>query len=269
MNHFSPLVLSIVTGLGMISVVSPRAATAAEQHLNQRSAIPPLPSGVASSDLPRAGIFSTLKRTALEQQIAARPATITLYRVLVQPRSSARQTAQVQHLVSGAFRSSYKGRSVLQVGLYRDKDQAEQMRRLMRQHGLKALLTPRTGSSTQPAPPHHHPWWPSPLCPHRAESRWAELIMARISIEEYRLPPPQHWWQLAPGYRVVIQPPRTQRQQTRLRTLVPDAFRSSYRGRRVIQVGSFPSRSEASQRMQLLQTIWLSPYPGANPLIMA
>ena len=165
------------------------------------------------------------------------------------------------------FRASYKGRSVYQVGLYREKAKAEQMRRLMRRNGLKTVLIREKRS--QPNPP-----TVSTLGRNTSHARPLSIPRGPIPLgrvdngsDLYKgVPPapPTTAIALGPRYRVVVQP-RSQRQLAQVRTVVPDAFRSSYRGRQVIQVGSFPSRSEAEQRMQLMRRNGFRPILEKTP----
>jgi len=52
-------------------------------------------------------------------------------------------------------------------------------------------------------------------------------------------------------YRVVVKASDS-KQQTKIKNLVPDAFRSSYQGRFVFQVGAYESQAEADERLELL-----------------
>jgi hypothetical protein len=57
-------------------------------------------------------------------------------------------------------------------------------------------------------------------------------------------------------YRVIVYTASTQ-EQNRVKSLVPDAFRSSYQGRSVIQVGAFPTLEEAQTRLELVRNAGL------------
>jgi hypothetical protein len=54
-----------------------------------------------------------------------------------------------------------------------------------------------------------------------------------------------------PRYRVYVSPIDVN-QQRAVKMLVPDAFRSSYQGRAVLQVGAFEDRAKADEVMDLL-----------------
>jgi parallel beta-helix repeat protein len=64
-------------------------------------------------------------------------------------------------------------------------------------------------------------------------------------------PPPLKVISLGPRFRVVVEA-KDSDQQAQIRSLVPDAFRSSYRGRAVIQVGSFKERAKADEIIHLM-----------------
>jgi hypothetical protein len=66
-------------------------------------------------------------------------------------------------------------------------------------------------------------------------------------------PPPLQSGMLGPRYRVVVETGDTS-QQAQIRTLVPGAFRSSYQGRAVVQVGSFKERSKADEMLQIMNS---------------
>jgi hypothetical protein len=53
-------------------------------------------------------------------------------------------------------------------------------------------------------------------------------------------------------YRVIV--PASGSQQSELRTLVPDAFRSSYRGQSVLQVGAYRTQQEADEMLSFLSS---------------
>ena len=270
MHDLSPLMLIIGSAVGVVSVGFPGSAIAA---LQQTPYPPTAPSSLpnpqtAPPHAPWAQPLEPLWRVA-------RSETVTLYRVLVQPRDD-RQAAQVQTLVSGAFRSSYQGRSVVQVGLYRHKPQAEQMQRLMRREGLTAFVIKERAPLPNPSPTSSGPAANSGARPLSVPGGWIPVGKVDNGSDLYQGVPPAPpgatvgtvgtlgTVATGPRYRVVVQP-RTDRQQAQIRTLVPDAFRSSYRGQRVIQVGSFPSRSEAEQRMKVLQRHGFKPILEQTP----
>jgi hypothetical protein len=68
------------------------------------------------------------------------------------------------------------------------------------------------------------------------------------------VPPPIPTALAGPRYRVVVVQAMDPDRRAQLRALVPDAFRSSYQGQPVIQVGSFPERDKAEAVFQLVQS---------------
>lgn len=77
------------------------------------------------------GVISTSKRSSLTSKVR--------YRVMVVTRN-ARQVPQIRTLVPDAFRSSYKGRPVMQVGSFRERAKAETIIQLMERNSFKAIL---------------------------------------------------------------------------------------------------------------------------------
>lgn len=271
MHDLSPLMLIIGSAVGVVSVALPGGAMPEGPSTivaSQHSPYPP----TAHSSLPNpqtAPPPSPWTQTVDPLWRVARSETVTLYRVLVQPRDD-RQVAQVQTLVSGAFRSSYQGRSVVQVGLYRHKTQAEQVQRLMRREGLTAFVIKERSPLPSSSPTSSGPAANSGVRPLSVPGGWIPVGKVDNGSDLYQGVPPAPPGATVgtvgtgPRYRVVVQP-RSDRQQAQIRTLVPDAFRSSYRGQRVIQVGSFPSRSEAEQRMKVLQRHGFKPILEQTP----
>ncbi|MDJ1183717.1 DUF1565 domain-containing protein [Roseofilum casamattae] len=77
-------------------------------------------------------------------------------------------------------------------------------------------------------------------------------VSTRPNVPGSPPPPPTLASALGLQYRVIVYPTSWQ-DQNRVKALVPDAFRSSYQGRSVIQVGAFPTLEEARARLQLVQ----------------
>lgn len=71
-------------------------------------------------------------------------------------------------------------------------------------------------------------------------------------------PPPVATAALGPRFRVVVEV-RDSDQRAQIRSLVPDAFRSSYQGKAVMQVGSFKQRAEADVVIHLMTSNGLNP----------
>ncbi|MEM9137705.1 MAG: hypothetical protein AAGB01_10205 [Cyanobacteria bacterium P01_F01_bin.42] len=181
-----------------------------------------------------------------------------LYRLYVRPRSS-RQERLVRGLVPGSFRSSYRGRTVIQAGLFTDPTKARSLERSLNQRGLRTTLIEERGV----IPPVARAPVPVPSLPSgsvlRVPSSRVPLGNARGEGDVYGRgntltppPPPNPTLALAKRYRVLV-PTSSSRQQSRIRSLVRDAFRSSYRGQPAMQVGSYTSMAEAQSVMQLMQ----------------
>jgi 3D (Asp-Asp-Asp) domain-containing protein len=63
------------------------------------------------------------------------------YRVFVLPRSESHEQ-QIRQLVDGAFNTTVQGRTVLQVGLFRDRQTADELRQQLREQGVIAHVHP-------------------------------------------------------------------------------------------------------------------------------
>ena len=73
-------------------------------------------------------------------QIATAP-TGARYRVLV-PTSSERDEDVIRFLAPGAFRTTVRGQGVIQVGVFSNTFNAEQMLRVLNNNGLKGMIEP-------------------------------------------------------------------------------------------------------------------------------
>ncbi len=191
-------------------------------------------------------------------QSAARQSD-TLYRVVVRPRNT-KQKSKIKSLVPDAFRSSHKGRSVMQVGLFDNRSKVDRMVKLMKRNGLKPEVVKdsrhRLSLRTVPARVGVLPVPGSRIPMGRADSG-SDIYNLRAGLPP--APPPTSI-ALGPRYRVVVST-FSSRQKAKIKGLVPGAFRSSYRGRSVMQVGSFASKRDAQDRMQLIQR------HGMNPIL--
>lgn len=177
----------------------------------------------------------------------------TVYRVIVKTRD-AQEQALVRRLVPDAFRSSYEGRSVMQVGLLDDRRTAKRLKRRLQDSDLDvfyvkeerrpapiARTIPQTAVSSAGLLP--VPSSSAPLGNASGNRRVATVLPP---------PPPASSLLWGPRYRVVVTP-RRDKDRRKILKLVPDAFRSSYRGQSVLQVGSFKTQGEADDRMRLLE----------------
>ena len=61
------------------------------------------------------------------------------YKVVVETKD-AKQEEQVRSLMPEAFRTTYDGRTMLQVGLFRDRANAEEIRQSLSNEGLQAII---------------------------------------------------------------------------------------------------------------------------------
>ncbi|MGB7416273.1 MAG: DUF3747 domain-containing protein, partial [Thermosynechococcaceae cyanobacterium] len=172
----------------------------------------------------------TSRRAAGQEYQTGPSRSNTVYRVIVKTRDS-REQDQVRRLVSDSFRSSSGGRTVMQVGLFDDKETAEQMKRTMAQNGLDAFYveekknTRSIISSTAVSSAGVLPV-PSSRAPLGNASGNGRVLAT--------LPPPPPSALLGPRYRVVVASVSSKKQR-KLMKLVPDAFRSSYQGRDALQ----------------------------------
>lgn len=200
-----------------------------------------------------------LGRTAPVSSSRSRPLSTgpsqsdAVYRVMVKTRDSQEQ-ALVRRLVPDAFRSSYEGRSVMQVGLLDEKKIAVKLKRRLKDQDLDvfyveekrrqlpvARTIPQTAVSSAGLLP--VPSSSVPLGNARGNRRVATALPP---------PPPASSILWGPRYRVVVTP-RRNKDRRKILKLVPDAFRSSYRGQSVLQVGSFKTQGEADDRIRLLE----------------
>ena len=159
------------------------------------------------------------------------------YRVVVSAFSS-RQKEKIRELVPGAFRTSYRGQSVMLVGLFGSEQEAQDRMKLVQRHGMHPILV--------------------------KPSVFKESVVRKdplpTSVPTPKLPPtsPLSAMTLGPRYRVVVSA-FSSRQKEKIRELFPDAFRTSYRGQSVMQVGVFGSEQEAQDRMKLVQRHGMHP----------
>ena len=182
------------------------------------------------------------------------------YRLYVKPTTS-RQARLVKSMVPGSFRSSYRGQSVIQAGLFSSRSKARSLEKKLNRKGLRTSLIEEKGAIpiARTAPP--SPGFPAvPSGPVlRVPSSRVPLGNARGEGDVYGRgntstppPPPNPTLALAKRYRVLV-PASSSNQQSRIRSLVKDSFRSSYRGQSAMQVGSFTSMSEAQAVINLMQ----------------
>ena len=186
-----------------------------------------------------------------------------IYRVVVQPQDS-KQKSKIKSLVPDAFRSSHEGKSVMQVGLFDNRSKLDRMVKLMKRNGLKPEVIKdsrqRISLRTVPASVGVLPVPASRIPIGRADSG-SDIYNLRAGLPP---PPPSSSIALGPRYRVVVST-FSSRQKSKIKGLVPGAFRSSYQGKSVLQVGSFASAKEAQDRMQLIQRHGMNPILEKTP----
>lgn len=149
----------------------------------------------------------------------------------------------------------------MQAGLFSNKSKAKTLSKQLSRSGLKTDLISEKGSIPAPRPTFSSaPISGSVL---RVPSGKIPLGNAGGSGSVYGRgappPPPNATLALAPRYKVLV-PARSSQQQRQIRSLVPDAFRSSYRGQSAMQVGSFSNMAEAQSVIQLMKRNGLNPY---------
>ncbi len=188
------------------------------------------------------------------------------YRLYVQTQNSAQETL-VKQLVPGAFRSTYQGRSAMQVGLFDDESKARDLEARLRRNQLKTFLVSETGS----VPVRKSVFSSAPI----ASGSVLNVPSGRIPLGNARgsgsvfgggqssapPPPPNSSVAFAPRYKVLV-PANSVSQQSRIRSLVQDSFRASYQGQSAMQVGSFTSQAEAESVIRLMRQ------NGFNPMVV-
>ncbi len=226
-----------------------------ENERSRLSAVPPSSIASRGVDIP---VPSPSADRGRQFKSAARPSN-TLYRVVVKPRNT-KQKSKIKSLVPDAFRSSHNGKSVMQVGLFDNRSKLDRMVKLMKRNGLKPEVIKdsrrRLALRTVPARVGVLPV-PGSRIPIGRADKGSDIYNLRAGLPPA---PPSSSIALGPRYRVVVSAFNS-RQKSKLKGLVPGAFRSSYRGRSVMQVGSFASVREAQDRMQLIQR------HGMNPIL--
>lgn len=179
------------------------------------------------------------------------------YRVLVVTANPAQQ-AKIRSLVPDAFRSSYRGQAAMQVGSYAQRAEADNVLQLMTSNGFQPVIDMSAAQPSVFAPGSASGMALTPLPvprvaipPGNAETPTVYAAGSAIGSADDPPPPPSPGTLLGHRYRVVVTIADAS-QQAKVRSLIPDAFRSSYQGRSVMQVGSFKSRNEADSVIQIM-----------------
>jgi len=179
------------------------------------------------------------------------------YRVLVITANPAQQ-AKIRSLVPDAFRSSYRGQAAMQVGSYERRSEADRVLQLMTRNGFQPVVDISAARPSVLGPASNSGIALTPLPVPRVaiplgngETPTIYAAGSAVGSAEDPPPPPSPGILLGHRYRVVVEVQDSD-QQAKVRALVPDAFRSSYQGRSVLQVGSFKSRNEADSMIQVM-----------------
>jgi hypothetical protein len=266
-----------------------RQVTASPQSLPRRQTIPTLsgrPTPVQPTPTQPVSTRSTPSQPR-RQPVASQPPTPKpsnkLYQVMVIAMDSAQQD-KVRDKMPNAFRTSYKGKTVMQVGLFSDRRKAESLETDLKREGFKVVLTQKKGQKTAAlseseekaiapdssvgipsaveTPPSAGPASinvPS-VAPIGNAKGAQNIYMPQAQgylAEASALPPPPPNTAVA-RYRVIV-PAQSADQQAKIRALVPGAFRVRHKGQSAMQVGSFASAEEAGPVMQLMEQHGLTP----------
>ncbi len=186
----------------------------------------------------------------------------TLYRVGVLAPSLAQQ-AQIRRKMPQAFRTSYQGKTVLQVGLFTDALRAGSLQSELKRQGFEVLVSSKkiamasSTHSSSSAASVNSSFQSALSVPSKnvpiGQTRGAKGIYTSHSATPSDiLPPPPPQDLTTPRIRVIV-PISNQGQQTQIRALVPTAFQSRYNRQRVMQVGSFTRAEEAKSVVNLLE----------------
>jgi cell division protein FtsN len=181
--------------------------------------------------------------------------------MVVEP--NAIQQSKLRAQQPGAFRTSYDGQTVMQVGTFSDRAKAESLKKNLKGQGFKVVMVtdPRRASITVPliasATSGASSWGSLITVPSSSppigNARGVKDVYARNEkLSTLPPPPPPPQTLLANRYRVIVMASSTS-QQSKVRSLVPGAFRTNYQGQRVMQVGSYRSADEAKSIVALMQ----------------
>jgi Protein of unknown function (DUF3747) len=264
----------------------PTQTSAPAEQNRKMQVIPPPPSlprrpTIASRPSRINPIQPTSSKPIHSQPTAAKPSD-KLYQVMVIATDSAQQD-KVRNKMPNAFRTSYKGETVMQVGLFSDRRKAESLKTDLKHEGFKVLLTQKKVEKTAALTESEGKTIASDASTgigssaNIGASTGTEAItvpnadapignvkgaqnvyqpqgyLAKASA----LPPPPKANAMS-QLRVIV-PAQSNDQQAKIRALVPDAFRVRYKGQNVMQVGSFASAEEASPVMHLMEQHGFTP----------
>lgn len=217
----------------------------------------------------RTSAISSSKPNARPSALSARSDAPYLVAVIAPNRDL---QAKVRSKITSAFRSSYGGKTVMQVGLFSDRAKAESVRADLKRQGFNTLLTQKSASQATST---SLPQFPASEVASNSQSGSSALTVpsANVPIGRVRsprgvysaknnalktLPPPPPQSPVALQYRVFV-PVHNEREQTKIRALVPGAFQSRYQGKSMMQVGAFSRAEQADPVINLLQQNGFSP----------
>lgn len=136
----APIEIPVPPPEGQTVPVVNRDRPSTSTHASAPSQVLPVPDGNVPvgnvGDLPRVAVSRNAFSTVSASWNAAQRLDLR-YRVVVAANSDQEQSA-VQALVPSAFRTSIQGQSLIQVGAFTSRDNAEQTVQLLNQNGLRA-----------------------------------------------------------------------------------------------------------------------------------
>lgn len=144
----SPVALTILPSSSTLSPPpQPRSFSTITETLPKFSDLPPLtppPQNKSNSIVPppQSSTSTNSRRKGLSNVVGSLSnASIERYRVIVATNTN-HQKVKVQSLYPEAFPTSHNGKSVWQVGLFSDRDNAEEVHRTLEKAGLKPTIIP-------------------------------------------------------------------------------------------------------------------------------
>ena len=203
-------------------------ATAAEAWPNRSLRSSLITSQVRATELAEAPLLpdrrgTTNQRSPRRSRDSSRDRETFKYRLVVQGSSDS-LLRQVRQIVPDAFRTTVSGRRVIQAGLFVEQDEAEAMAERFTQLEAETLVLALDQPISQPLmriPGTRPPV--TPVTNARGQTRG--------QTKDYH-------------YRLVVQG-SSDSLLRQVRQIVPDAFRTTINGRRVVQAGLFVERGEA------------------------
>lgn len=158
------------------------------------------------------------------------------------------QVNLLRQIVPQAFPVRYQGQMVMQAGVFQSAPEAEQLAERLRQQGLSAhVITPEqqqwaTARRDAQVQMVLQPPRPNQLSSLENAAAWQNFRSNVLPARSQQ-----------PVVRVLVRP-ATPTQQEDILKLVPEAFRSSYRGQMMWQVGRFQDQARAEQLIQYLRS---------------